>query len=79
MCSMVMADISMDDWVWLPLVKVVESTCYINGNELDLLIRQRVLRELCSQAASHQLSDDDGWISLGGGTYEKEEVGMTKT
>ena len=69
----------MDDWVWLPLVEVVEPTGYINGNGLDLLIRQRVSRELCSQTGGHELSDDDGRMSLGGGSNEKEEVGMTES
>ena len=60
-------------------MEVVESTCYVNGNGLYLLIRQRVLKELCSQAGGHELSDDDGRMSLGGGSDEKEEVGMTES
>ena len=73
------ADIPMDDWVWLPPVEVVESTCYIVGNGLDLSIGQRVLKELFLQAYGHELSDDDRRMSLGGGSNEKEEVGMTES
>ena len=73
------AYISVDDWVWLPLVEVVESTCYVHGNGLDLLIGQWVLRELCSQAGGHELSEDDGRTSLGGGSNEEEEVRMSKS
>ena len=70
------ADISVDNWVWLPLVEVVESTCYIHGNGLDLSIGQWVLRELCSQAGGHELGEDDGRMSLGGGSNEEEEIRM---